>query len=788
MHTGSVSEGTDDREALEDALVAAAQAPARNFFKQPGDQDERDHPVLARVVKAVEGETEWRRSPNQAFLRVLRQAIDALDEEMSGRPTRGELTAEARSKEGPWHYTGKWKGSPARRIALILYGELDDDPEIETRLDHEGRRLPFTYNDDYLPAAHRLANVAGRSIRVKQRPIKVIREDLGEALLVMEKAAIRRITPPQLAPVEEIDPSAETPIQGIDAIAARSAPAEPKTPYFPRPDLADRLAEAWRDQTTGQRHTAGRVCVIGDAGTGKTRFIREHTTPDNPIWIDAGADETMLPGMVNTLTRFDVDVAGFDTPRIKHAFGQLLVRVDGPSLVVIDGIPEPAVLDQFIPLATRSRVVVTSRTRPRRDWSPVVDVADMEAEEAAALAAALLPGFTSAEYAALAAILGHRPLLIEHGCRYVQQTGTTDISEYCEAVGQDISAAIDASAYTTDTALTAIYRQYVERLSREAPQSIALLELLCFVAHCNVPPEYAMSYLLGVPYVTRKLLPRAQLAYEAALRQLTTYSLISVRPGYGISMQPLTQRILRSIFDDRFPGVYQRAQPLLSLDDHHPYGQDLYDAGWHMLTVTGRVVCNGLLRIHARQRSLDDSRPSLAGVTGSVQWTVLVTELWKRYYLLMAETWALGPGIHSNHSVGEAGTTKLWLTEQDILALADGLPPIQADEIQAVARDLFDILRDATTSRGLRSFEALAAWVVSPHQESYLGTLDFSVFFPIDSSFRELPESDPKVFIASFTMDRDAFAEFAAMSTDEQRELIDKKHAEFENEAKGVQE
>lgn len=331
MHTDSVTEGTDDHADLEKDLVAAAQAPARNFFKQPGDDDERNHPVLARVVKAVEGDRAWRRSPNQAFLRVLRQAIDALDGEMSGRPPLSELKAKGLSKEGPWHYTGKWKGCPAKRIALILYGELDGDPEIQPQLDHhDGNRPSLTYNDDYVPAAHRLANVADLKNRTKERPIKVIREDLTAILLNLEQRY-----KPSLEQSEEL---------AVRSLLTREAP------FISRAALAEQFNQLWRSVGDGSGwRRPNTICLVGEPGTGKSRFAQELPALTGAVWINAESPDALYSSLADALDAYRASTTLLDMAALKRAFAELLTEQGGPDLVVIDGIPDPEAIDGFLP-------------------------------------------------------------------------------------------------------------------------------------------------------------------------------------------------------------------------------------------------------------------------------------------------------------------------------------------------------------------------------------------------------------------------------------------------------
>ncbi|MGA2830982.1 MAG: hypothetical protein ABSF03_33270 [Streptosporangiaceae bacterium] len=210
--------------------------------------------------------------------------------------------------------------------------------------------------------------------------------------------------------------------------------------------------------------------------------------------------------------------------------------------------------------------------------------------------AVLLPDTSEKDRRALAIMMGHRPLLIEHACRYISRNGTTDIQAFCTAVGQDIATALSGIDDTTDRTLTAIYRRYVEQLGQEAPVGLQLLELLPFITHQFIPPEYLMAYLLGVPYIKRDQLTRAQLAYEAATRPLEMYSLITIDKQLGISMSTLVQNVIRRIFSDRVTSIFLRAKELAPFDR-----EDLYTEGWSALTVAGREACNRVLFTHEGQ-------------------------------------------------------------------------------------------------------------------------------------------------------------------------------------------
>jgi hypothetical protein len=66
------------------------------------------------------------------------------------------------------------------------------------------------------------------------------------------------------------------------------ADAQNQIPYVGRPDLAEAFETLWTAPASyGLWLTSGRICLIGDAGTGKTRSVRERAAFDRSHWIDA---------------------------------------------------------------------------------------------------------------------------------------------------------------------------------------------------------------------------------------------------------------------------------------------------------------------------------------------------------------------------------------------------------------------------------------------------------------------------------------------------------------------
>lgn len=713
-----------DRElALVDELRYVAKRRLSQTFKDVAT-DSAKFPLLASILAVVEPAL-WAEDPTRALLVVMRRAVAALPEETAGKCRDGRT----------WRHMG----------TLLYFGS-----EVDSSLQKY---------DDYCSAAQTYSGIPW-SVGNFKRFTREVRARLAAILLDIEQQAN----------------AAREAIEAVGVITGVPVTSGDEPPFIPRPELTQLLDAALRSG-------AQRICLAGEAGTGKTRFVRESTAPTNPSWVDASDDELMVRDMVRLLKQYGLDAATYDTARVRSAFEDLLTEAKAPTLVIIDGVGDPAMLNHLVPATTRSRVIVTTRVRPPKDWV-VVSVPDMDIDTAAAMAEALVPGFTRTDYASIAITFGCRPLLIEHGCRYVQHSGITDIPAYCEVVGRDMERAIRAMhtvADTTDPRLTAIYQQYTDALEREEPESLKLLELLCFVSHLNVPYEYVMAYLLNRPYITQELLMDAQVAYDAAIGPLLKYSLVSVRPGFGISMQPLTQAVLREVFRDRLPKIRTRAEVLYGVNP-----LTLFDAGWHILTVTGRVVCHEVLRAYMALPPADRVLPLRANAVDSLSWTLLVEELYKRCIRLIGAIWFVKWGLAKGDSNAADTVTRIAGSLDDLLSGPTEPTGLQAEEVRAVGAAIGKALMDASGDGVEPEWvtDDIACYTFSlrdvlekayrRYKDSPLGVLDLSVFFGEKQDILQLiPEGvDTRLIVAAHKTGSKAEEAYRALGPEEREHWV----------------
>jgi hypothetical protein len=677
-------------DGLPEELQYAAKRRLPLVFKDVS-ADRTKYPVLARLVETVEP-SGWAEDPTRALLVVMRRAVTALPKE----------TAEDCAEGRTWRQLGR----------LLFFGSEED-----------GSLRSYT---EYVTAAMEYSGAPWAERTFRRHITGSIREKLATILLAMEQQAI----------------AARTLVPASDEIIGIPVPPVHDTPFIPR--LATFFDEVAYDKNL--------LCVVGEPGTGKTRFVREHTAADNPIWIDATSEITLLRGMERLLRDSGMDPTSFDSVRIKQAFGNLLTEENAPAMVVIDGIPDPKVLDPVIPHRITSRVIVTSCVRPPKDWW-CVHIPDMGGNEAAAMAESLLPGFEERDYHTLAAVFGYRPLLIKEGCLLAERRGTTDLQAFCTGMSERIAETRVEAAWIdqNDPTLEVIYREYIRLLSIEAPDSVELLRFLCFVSHRHVPAEFAMSYLQSESYITPDLLQqgRTQDEYEKALERLVRYSLVT-EVASGCFMQPLTQRILRGIFYPQFPLVLIKAFKLLQDVDY----TTLFEAGWGIFSAAGRQACSMVLRAYLADRLDDD--PVLrscfgdrlpdgrlgTGITKGIEWPLTVSEVWDRCVDLATTVWWMHEA-ESRQEPGETGTFDWSDEEQQQRLLRTERPGIQGDEARAVQGIIKRLILHAFTggtgaTGGTWDGEEVAFEydlrsildrLTRRYQDSPLGSLDLSLFF-----------------------------------------------------------
>ncbi|MBX7268814.1 hypothetical protein KIF24_24195 [Micromonospora sp. Llam7] len=396
------------------------------------------------------------------------------------------------------------------------------------------------------------------------------------------------------------------------------------TSYIQRPNIYNAFAAAANTADQGDR----RIFVAGDFGTGKTRLVQEviQNSERNPrvIWINAATKDALHSSIVQILESSGIRTIGSDHAVLKHEFARLLhERTDGNTIVVVDNLDDPDLLDGLVPVGAPCAVIAISRLLPSDTSQPHVLVDDMKPSEATAMVKSLLPEAGDVEASGLAIALGYRPHLIANACQFLTKTPELTVADLSTVLAADTAAGIDAIAPRTVDALTVSYRELIEQLEARHPSSLKLLELLIFASSAFVPKEYLGSFLLEKPFLKSADSIMAGIRLDAALRPLAENCLVVVAPGMVI-MPLAVQAVMQSILGHRLEPVVEAARCLKASRD------ELYGEGWTLFTVTGRIMCDRVLQARVGDRSTNRVSEFLEGEFGGARWVRLTNQAWDR--------------------------------------------------------------------------------------------------------------------------------------------------------------
>ena len=220
----------------------------------------------------------------------------------------------------------------------------------------------------------------------------------------------------------------------LDWDADRAAPAEgTATPWVSRPELEDRLAAAV---------AAGAVVVVGDAGMGKSRLVRQlaHRL-DRPVrvlsaglrglsWAELGRELGADPGPWSALAEV-LPPSQAREAQVKALRGALAAAPE--RLVVVDDVqwfdPEDrqALADLALDAGQPSLVLVSREPPPELTGLPQLDVSGLRPVEADALVDHLLPGASDELRDFLRRRCGGVPLFLEQCAALLLEDGAVVI-------------------------------------------------------------------------------------------------------------------------------------------------------------------------------------------------------------------------------------------------------------------------------------------------------------------------------------------------------------------------
>jgi hypothetical protein len=255
--------------------------------------------------------------------------------------------------------------------------------------------------------------------------------------------------------------------------------------WIPRPVVADAFHWALASDKSI-------IVLYGDAGTGKSTAA-EHlaelyavTQSDElPPVVMCQSEDSLRDTVIEVLAlRIGGNFGNASLGEVSSQFRKLLASDKAPSVVVLDNVDNRAQLDQLVPKAPWSKIIITSRKRlddndPRIAY---VEVVNMELDEARQLVARHAPDLQGLDVDLVAARLDCRPLAIVHGCACLSYGSYDSVAEFLAALERSTAQVLDGYGDDENVTLTAIYRLIVEQLS-SYPEALRLVDILLYVGN-----------------------------------------------------------------------------------------------------------------------------------------------------------------------------------------------------------------------------------------------------------------------------------------------------------------
>lgn len=601
-------------DALAHELGYVAKRRLPQVFKDVS-ADRGKYPVLARVVTEVEPGL-WAEDPTRALLVAMRRAVAALPDE----------TAEGCAEGRTWPQFGR----------LLYFGS-----EVNSSL---------RIYDDYVAAAEEYSGRPWSKGNFKRHTHKV-RVRLAAILLDIEQSAIKLREQSKTAANRTI---------------SASPTAVPEPPFIPRPSLDEQLNRLWNSEVTGAVwHRTNTLCLVGEPGTGKTRYVKELPVTSDAVWINAESADALSFSLANMLEPHGIPTAMLDTSALKREFAKLLARPEGPKLVVIDGINDPQEIDIFLPLATPAQLIITSRTRPADDWAPILHVGEMAPNEAAAMVQSLLPTVGAPDAANLAASLGCRPLAIEQTWAFLSRSPKLTVAEFASALARDVAVVLQSLPSRPDAALTVIYRRTFATLRENHPVSYQILEVLAFLPPLYIPRNLIMGFLAQRLPIEENEKAFFELSYAAAIAPLRETSLLE-ETDLGIRINSLTQGMLQDVAWPHIMEIIEHYKTTTEGIDTYGNTFDLYDFGWTSREIASMWVIDRLFFVIVDEVAAAKS-PAVRNafyvrknvVLSTDEWSALTEALWVRTFRAFISYQIIKPTANGTGFEGTAEATSL---------------------------------------------------------------------------------------------------------------------------------
>ncbi len=338
--------------------------------------------------------------------------------------------------------------------------------------------------------------------------------------------------------------------QGSTVPAAGPLPPIWNVPHRRNPSFTGReeLLAGIEAALAADGHAALTQAIVGLGGVGKTQLALEyayrHAEDYQAIWWVRAEEPTQLAAEYAALASpLDLpEKAAVDQSAAVDAVRRWLERSRG-WLLVLDNVPGPGAVVDYLPRAGAGHVLITSRDQNWGSIAASVSVPVLPQQEAVALLEERT-GWTGPDVGALAEELGHLPLALEQAAAYAAATGCT-VTTYLDLFRSRRQALLQRAKPPEgyQGTVSSTWSLSMAEAAAECPAAAGLLALCAYLAPDAIPLLLVRE---GAEHLPEPLAEAARdpLLLHDAVAALRHYSLVSVHQE-ALSVHRLVQAVAR---------------------------------------------------------------------------------------------------------------------------------------------------------------------------------------------------------------------------------------------------
>ncbi|MBU1626490.1 protein kinase, partial [bacterium] len=317
------------------------------------------------------------------------------------------------------------------------------------------------------------------------------------------------------------------------------------------------------------------LVIIGLGGVGKTQIALEYSIRQSKNysivwWIRAEEPSTIASEFASLAQKLDLPVKYLEQSKIVENV-KLWLQENGGWLLVFDNADKSEDINEFIPKSISGHVLITSRNPKWGGLAKKIAITKWKPEESLDFIFKRTKDDDEVSAIELANKLGNLPLALEQAAAYIEGSGRS-LSEYLNMFNKYQQRLLSRGKplnYPKTVATT--WEMSFQKLRKEFPESIELLNLISFFAPDDIPLKIISEKAEHLPESLATVVSDP-IEFDDAISAIRSYSLIN-RTGDLISVHRLVQAAARDRMKDeerkKWIGIAVRI-----LNDSFSYDED----------------------------------------------------------------------------------------------------------------------------------------------------------------------------------------------------------------------